>query len=133
MSLAKIYTSPSVRGKVISFSTIRLNSIYYRHCINLVGTDRGIYLKPTFIFCIAHPGIFLPWDVLFESNGGRGYPWVFGQYIDLILMDTLHYEIRISKCVFLKLKEAKRVKDEKKSGAQLERMGEEKVPDTNGT
>lgn len=65
--LKELYTfmgnpSGTIDGEKRMITFLKLGKYQYKGIVRITVTSQGIYLRPVFIFKLAHPTLFIPWN-----------------------------------------------------------------------
>jgi|GEM_PF-1262593 hypothetical protein len=99
----KYHYSAEFDGKKFGVISAMINGVNYRNCLLLKYDDRGIYIKPVFMFRLIHKPVFIPFD---EIKSVRDIKLFFIKYKELYIGEPRVVKMQIQESIFRKLEHA---------------------------
>jgi hypothetical protein len=74
--LARWQTREEPTGRSFPWSSAAIGLVNFNNCLNLRVSQRGLWMKPVFVFSLFHPALFIPWSDV-RSVRRQSYFFVF--------------------------------------------------------
>lgn len=101
-TLARDYkTSPEFYGTDYGIVSARINLVNYKASLILKYNDEGIFLRPSILFRISHPPVFVPWNEISAVDEGQ---FLFAKYVKIGVGSPVVANIFLSKRTFDQLR-----------------------------
>lgn len=99
----KYHYSAEFDGTNFGVISAMINGVNYRNCLVVKYDDRGIYIKPVFMFRLIHKPVFIPFD---EIKSIRDIKLFFIKYKELHIGEPGVAKMQIQESIFRKLEQA---------------------------